>query len=76
MRFNPWNNPLQREMLVYSIVALTLVIVGILGAVTYKLDGDLELLIVSIAALMSGLGVALAGSLRKDLYDLVEKRKV
>jgi len=56
---------------------LMLVVVGIGGVVCYKFDGDIELLIVSIAALTSGLGVLAAGSVRKDLYDhiqdLVEK---
>ncbi len=69
MKLNPQDNSFRREMLIYSIVALTLVTLGIVGGVTYKLDGDLELLIVSLAALMGGLGVVLAGSLRKDLHD-------
>jgi hypothetical protein len=43
--------------------------VGIVGAVSYELDGDIELLLVSLTALISGLGVALVGSLRKGLYD-------
>ena len=66
---NPKDNPLKTEMLIYSVVAITLIIVGIAGAISYKLDEDIELLIVTWAALTSGLGVALAGSLRKDLYD-------
>jgi F0F1-type ATP synthase membrane subunit c/vacuolar-type H+-ATPase subunit K len=66
---NPKDNPVRTEMLIYSFVCLTLVIIGIVGAISYKLDEDIEVLIFSLAALMSGLGVALAGSLRKDLYD-------
>jgi len=69
MRFKPWNIPLRTEMLIHSFVGLILIIVGITDAVLYRIDGDPELLIVSVACLMSGLGVALAGSLRKDLYD-------
>ncbi len=69
MKLNPRDNSFRREMLIYSIVALTLIALGIVGGVTYKLDGDIEVLICSLAALMSGLGVVLAGSLRKDLYD-------
>jgi len=56
-------------MLIHSFVGLMLIIVGITDAVLYRIDGDLELLIVSVACLTSGLGVALAGSLRKDLYE-------
>ena len=74
--FNRQENSLRREMRTYSFVCLMLVVVGTFGAVSYKLDGDPELLITSIAALMSGLGVALAGSLKKDLHDLIENRKV
>ena len=74
--FNRQENFLRREMRTYSFVCLMLVVVGTFGAVSYKLDGDPELLITSIAALMSGLGVALAGSLKKDLHDLIENRKV
>ena len=66
---NPKNNPLRTEMLIYSFVCLTLIIIGIVGAISYKLDEDIEVLMFSLAALMSGLGVALAGSLRKDLYN-------
>jgi hypothetical protein len=66
---NPKDNPLRREMMIYSFVCLTLVIIGIIGAISYKLDEDIEVLIFSLAALTCGLGVALAGSLRKDLYD-------
>jgi len=76
MKLNPKDNPLRREMRTYSFVCLMLVLVGTFGAVSYKLDGDLEVLIISIAALVSGLGVALAGSLKKDLHDLIENRKV
>lgn len=66
---NPKNNPVRTEMLIYSFVCLTLVVLGIIGAISYKLDEDIEVLIFSLAALTSGLGVALAGSLRKDLYE-------
>ena len=76
MKLNSQENSLRREMTTYTFVCLMLVIVGTFGAVSYRLDGDPELLIVSIAALMSGLGVALAGSLKKDLHDLIENRKV
>ena len=71
MRLNSQENSLRREMMTYSFVCLMLVIVGTFGAVSYRLDGDLEVLLISLAALMGGLGVALAGSLRKDLYDRV-----
>lgn len=76
MKLNLQDNPLRREMRTYSFVCLMLVVVGTFGAISYRLDGDPELLIVSIAALMSGLGVALAGSLKKDLHDLLENRQV
>ena len=76
MRLNSKENPLRREITTYSFVCLTLVIVGSAGVVSYKLNGDFEILIVSLAALVSGLGVALAGSLKKDLHDLIENRKV
>ena len=66
---NPKDNPLRREMRIYSFVCLTFIIIGIIDAVSYKLNGDIEVLIFSLAALMSGLVVALAGSLKKDLYD-------
>ena len=56
-------------MTIYSFVCLMLVVVGTFGAISYRLDGEIELLIISIAALVSGLGVALAGSLKKDLYE-------
>ena len=69
MRINSRENPLRREMATYSFVCLMLVVVGTFGAISYRLDGGIELLIISIAALVSGLGVALAGSLKKDLYD-------
>ena len=69
MKLNSKENSMRREMTTYSFVCLMLVILGTFGAVSYKLDGNLELLIFSLAALMSGLGVALAGSLKKDLYD-------
>ena len=66
---NPKDNPLRKQMLIDSLAGSLLVIAGVVGAVSYKLNGDIELLIVSLTALMGGLGVALAGSLRKDLYD-------
>ena len=66
---NPKDNPLKTDMLIYSFVCLSLVIIGIVGAISYKLDEDIEVLMFSIAALTNGLVVALAGSLRKDLYD-------
>lgn len=56
-------------MATYSFVCLMLIILGTVSAVSYKLDGDIEFLIFSLAALMSGLMVALAGSLKKDLND-------
>ena len=66
---NSKDNPLRKQMLIDSFAGSMLVIVGVVGAVSYKFNGDIESLIVSLTALMSGLGVALAGSLRKDLYD-------
>ena len=69
MKLNSEENSLRREMTTYSFVCLMLVILGTVSAVSYKLNGDIEFLIFSLAALMSGLGVALAGSLKKDLYD-------
>jgi hypothetical protein len=66
---NPKDNSLRTEMLIYSFVCLSLVIIGIVGAISYKLNEDIEVLIFSLTALTCGLGVALAGSLRKDLYD-------
>ena len=69
MKLNSHENPHRREMRTYSFVCLMLVVVGTFGAVSYRLDGDLEVLIISLTALMGGLGVALAGSLRKDLYN-------
>jgi hypothetical protein len=60
---------LQRKMLSDAFSGLMLVIVGIAGVVCYKFKGDIELLILSIGALTSGLGVLAAGSVRKDLYD-------
>ena len=66
---NPKDNLLRKQMLIDSLAGSMLVIAGVVGAVSYKLDGDIELLIVSLTALTSGLGVALVGSLRKELYD-------
>ena len=69
MKLNSEENSLRREMTTYSFVCLMLVILGTVSAVSYKLNGDIEFLIFSLAALMSGLVVALAGSLKKDLHD-------
>ena len=66
---NPKDNPLRKQMLIDSLAGSMLVIAGVVGAVSYKLNGDIESLIVSLTALISGLGVALAGSLRKDLHN-------
>ena len=63
------DNPLRKQMLIDSFAGSMLIIVGTFRAVSYRLDGNLEVLIISLAALMGGLGVALARSLRKDLYD-------
>ena len=71
-KFNPQDTPLRTKMLIDSFSGLMLVVVGIGGVVCYKFDGDIELLIVSIAALTSGLGVLAAGSVRKDLYDHIQ----
>ena len=69
MKLNPQDNPLRTQMLIYSVGALTLIVIGIIDAISYKLNGDFELLIFTWAALTNGLVVALAGSLKKDLYD-------
>ena len=69
MKLNSKDNPLRKQMLIDSFVGSMLIIVGIVDAVLYRLDGDIEFLLVSLTALIGGLGVALAGSLRKDLYD-------
>ena len=69
MKLNPRDNPLRTQMLIYSVGALTLIVIGIVDAVSYTLNGDFELLIFTWAALTNGLVVALAGSLKKDLYD-------
>ena len=66
---NSKDNPPRKQMLIDSFAGSMLVIVGTFGAVSYRLDGDLEVLLISLAALMGGLVVALAGSLKKDLYD-------
>ena len=71
MKLNPKDNSMRKQMLIDSFAGSMLVIAGVVGAVSYKFNGDIESLIVSLTALMSGLGVALAGSLRKDLYDRV-----
>ena len=63
------DTPMQRKMLSDTLSGLILVVVGIAGVISYKFDGDIELLIVSIGAISSGLGVIAAGSVRKDLYD-------
>ena len=69
MKSNHQDNPLRKQMLIDSFAGSMLVIVGVVGAISYKLNGDIELLLVALTALMSGLGVALVGSLRKDLHD-------
>ena len=66
---NPKDNPMRKQMLIDSFAGSMLVIVGTFGAISYRLDGNIEVLIISLFALMGGLGVALAGSLRKDLYN-------
>ena len=52
-----------------------LTLMGLGGFVGYKLDGDIELLIASMAALAAGLGVLAAGAVRKDLYDHMKENK-
>jgi hypothetical protein len=69
MRFKLLDTSLQTKMLIHSFVGLILIVVGIVDAVLYRIDGDLELLIVSVACLMSGLGVTLVSTLRKEMYD-------
>ena len=70
MKFNrDIDTAMQRKMLSDTLSGLILVVVGIAGVISYKFDGDIELLIVSIGAISSGLGVIAAGSVRKDLYD-------
>jgi len=69
MKLNPRDNSLRKQMLIDSFAGSMLVIAGVVGAVSYKLNGDIELLLVSLTAFIGGLGVALVGSLRKDLYD-------
>lgn len=69
MRFKLLDTPLQTKMLIHSFVGLMLIVVGIVDAILYRINGDLELLIVSVSCLMSGLGVSLVGSLRKEMYD-------
>lgn len=69
MRFKLLDTSLQTKMLIHSFVGLILIVVGIVDAVLYRIDGNLELLIVSVACLMSGLGVALVGTIRKELHD-------
>lgn len=63
------DTPMQRKMLSDTLSGLILVVIGIAGVISYKFDGDIELLIVSIGAISGGLGVIAAGSVRKDLYD-------
>lgn len=66
------DTPMQRKMLSDSLSGLILVVVGIAGVVCYKFDGDFELLILSIGALTSGLGVLAAASVRRDLYEYIQ----
>lgn len=66
---NSKDNPLRKQMIIDSFAGSMLLIAGIVGAISYKLNGDIELLIVSITALISSLVVVLAASVRKDLYD-------
>ena len=74
-KLNSKDNSLRREITVYSFACLMLVILGTVSAVPYKLNGDIEFLIFSLACLMSGLVVVLAGSLKKDLYDYMKENK-
>lgn len=81
MKFNrDIDSAMQRKMLSDTLSGLILVVVGIAGVVCYKFDGDIELLILSIGALTSGLGVLAAASVRRDLYEYIqgleENRKV
>lgn len=66
------DTPMQRKMLSDSLSGLILVVVGIAGVVCYKFEEDLELLILSIGALTSGLGVLAATSVRRDLYEYIQ----
>ena len=66
---NPKDNSMRKQMIIDSFAGSMLLIAGIVGAISYKLNGDIELLIVSMTALISSLVVVLAGSIRKDLYD-------
>ena len=50
------DNPLRKQMLIDSFAGSMLVIAGVVGAISYKLNGDIELLLVSLTALTSGLG--------------------
>ena len=67
--FNSRDTSLQTKMLIDCLIGLILTIMGIGGVVSYKLGGDIELLIASMTALAGGLGVLAAGAVRKDLYD-------
>ena len=69
MKSNSKDNPLRKQMIIDSFVGSMLLIAGIVGAISYKLNGDIELLIVSLTALISSLVIVLAGSIRKDLYN-------
>ena len=60
---------LKDKLLVDKITGLMLVVVGIVGCGSAKFSGDIKLLTVSAAAVVGGLGVLAAGSVRKDLYD-------
>lgn len=67
--FNSRDTPLQTKMLIDCLIGLIMTILGIGGAVSYKFDGNIELLVASMGALAGGLGVLSAGAVRKDLYD-------
>lgn len=69
------DTPIQTKMLIDCLIGLILTIMGIGGFVSYKLGGDIELLIASMAALAAGLGVLAAGGVRKDLYDHMTENK-
>ena len=71
MNDRPVELPLIRtRMYIDYFSGLMLVIIGFAGVVTFKFNGgDIEFLIVSMAALTTGLGLLAAGSVRKDLHE-------